>query len=245
MPRKRRLVNGASVSAYVRFLHPSKPFRDKYLAEYDKARIGDLSVLGKEEKTIQRRPVLCVLATHQDYTGESFHVAIRNIKVESKGPPDDFFDQVAPPEAGEERRNSGPAADNTEEVPNPYIGGGFILKMTPQQQCEDDDNEPAPENVPRQEARQADCQYGEWSFDGIDNRLVGNHSNTGASFVGMSKEKVSVLSPLNLFFIIFPTDYIKNIILPKTNESLSEACNFGEFIVFYRTMVHDGIKARL
>jgi hypothetical protein len=96
----------------------------------------------------------------------------------------------------------------------------------------DDYNEPAPENVPRQEARQADCQYGEWGFDGIDNRHVGNHSNTGASFGGMSKEKVSVLSPLNLFFILFPTDFIKNIILPKTNESLSKECKFGEFIVF-------------
>jgi hypothetical protein len=48
----------------------------------------------------------------------------------------------------------------------------------------------------------------------------------------MSKEKVSVLSPLNLFFILFPTDFIKNITLPKTNESLSEECKFGEFIVF-------------
>jgi hypothetical protein len=61
---------------------------------------------------------------HQDFPGESFHVAIKNIKVESKGPPDDFFDQVAPPEAEEKQRNSGPAADNTEEVPNPYIRGG-------------------------------------------------------------------------------------------------------------------------
>jgi hypothetical protein len=47
----------------------------------------------------------------------------------------------------------------------------------------------------------------------------------------MSKENVSVILPLNLFFILFPTDFIKNIILPKTNESLSEACNSGEFIV--------------
>jgi hypothetical protein len=39
---------------------------------------------------------------------------------------------------------------------------------------------------------QADCQYGEWGFDGIDNEHVGIHSNTGALFVGMSKEKVSV-----------------------------------------------------
>jgi hypothetical protein len=124
MPRKKCLGNGASVSAYVRFIHPSKPFRDKYLAEYDKARIGDLSVFGREEKTVQRRTVLCVLLTQQDFPGESFYVAVRNIKVESEGPPDDFFDQMAPPEAGEERRNSGPAADNAEEVPNPYIGEG-------------------------------------------------------------------------------------------------------------------------
>jgi hypothetical protein len=59
----------------------------------------------------------------------------------------------------------------------------------------DDDNEPAPENVPRQEAMQAECQYGEWGFDGIDNRHVGNHSNTGASFVGMSKEKFPSFPP--------------------------------------------------
>jgi hypothetical protein len=124
MPRKKCLSNGASVSAYLQFSHPSKPFCNKYLAEYDKARIRDLSVFGREEKMIQRHQVLCVLVKHQDFPGESFHVAKKNIKVESKGLPDDFFDQVAPPEAGEKQRNSGPAADNTEEVPNPYIRGG-------------------------------------------------------------------------------------------------------------------------
>jgi hypothetical protein len=62
--------------------------------------------------------------THQDFPGESFYVAVRNTKVESKGPPDVFFDQVAPPEAGEEQCNGEPVAENTEEVPNLYIGGG-------------------------------------------------------------------------------------------------------------------------
>jgi hypothetical protein len=157
-PEKKRLGNGASVSAFVRFLHPSKPFHDKYLAEYDKARIGDLSVFGREEKTIKRRQILCVLVTHQDFPGESFYVAVRNTKVESEGLPDDFFDQVAPPEAGEEQRNIEPAADNTEEVPNPYIGGvHFEDDTTAAMRARgievDDYNEPAPENVPRQEAR--------------------------------------------------------------------------------------------
>jgi hypothetical protein len=176
--------------------------------------------------------------THQDFPGESFYVAVRNAKVESEGPPDDFFDQVAPPEAGEEQCNGESAAENTEEVPNLYIGGGVHFEddttaaMRARGIKVDDDNEPASEILSRQDARQADCQYGEWGFDGIDNRCVGSHSNIGASFVGISVEKVSVLSPLNLFFILFPTDFIKNIILPKTNESLSEALDFGEFIVF-------------
>jgi len=91
MRRKKRLGNGASISCFAKFIHPSQPWRDKLVNNYTTACIQGLNVFGRQEMVVKRHKRVCVLIMHEDFPGQPFQVALGNITVESEGPKDDFF----------------------------------------------------------------------------------------------------------------------------------------------------------
>ena len=84
----------------------------------------------------------------------------------------------------------------------------------------DNDNDPAPENVPRQ---------GETNT-GIGNcrreviicpRKAGNLQNYFASFRHYSHDAILRMSLLQLFLVMFPEEYLEEVLIPDTNKGLS------------------------
>ena len=89
--RKKRLGNGASVSVLARYIHPSQPWKDKFVNNYDKARANGLGVIGREAKIIKRKETDCVLLSHIDFPGQVFHVALQRVVVVEEGPESELF----------------------------------------------------------------------------------------------------------------------------------------------------------
>ncbi len=61
--------------------------REKLVNSYQKARMKDLKIVGKEEKVIQRKSRMCYLVTKaDDFPDITFHVAVANFKVKTAAP---------------------------------------------------------------------------------------------------------------------------------------------------------------
>ena len=72
----------------------------------------------------------------------------------------------------------------------------------------DDDNDPAPENVPRQ--GENTTRTGNWRREGvICPRKAGNLQNSFASFRHYSHDAILRMSLLQLFLVMFPEDYLE------------------------------------
>lgn len=48
----------------------------------------------------------------------------------------------------------------------------------------------------------------------------------------MTLEGASLLTPVQLFLLLFPVDYIKNVIIKNLNEKHELETSFGEFLVY-------------
>ena len=72
--------------------------------------------------------------------------------------------------------------------------------MTTQGMEVDDDNEPAPENIPQPNEPLQQSVFSEnWGFEGIDFHRASGGYNMGASLNGVMQEAAGYLSPLSLF----------------------------------------------
>ena len=93
----------------------------------------------------------------------------------------------------------------------------------------DDDNNTAPENVSRQ--GEITTGTGNWRREGIIcPSKAGNLQNSFASFRHYSHDAILRMSLLQLFFIMFPEDYIEEVLIPETNKGLSVTMDLQEYI---------------
>ena len=93
----------------------------------------------------------------------------------------------------------------------------------------DDDNDPAPEGVPRQGENTTGT--GNWRREGvICPRKAGNLQNSFASFRHYSHDSILPMSLLQLFLVMFPEDYLEEVLIPDTNKGLSVSMDLQEYI---------------
>ena len=94
----------------------------------------------------------------------------------------------------------------------------------------DDDNTPAPENIPRPNDQPTNGFFGGWGHDGVckRRRLNGDKSNARI------KNFPEIVTPtmLQIFEIFFPMGYVKEVILPETNKELSPPLSYGGFLIW-------------
>ena len=81
----------------------------------------------------------------------------------------------------------------------------------------DDDNYPAPDNVPIQ--GETTTNTGSWRRVGIIcPRKASNLQNYFASFRNYSHDAIFCMSLLQLFLIMFPEDYLEEVLIPDINK---------------------------
>ena len=91
------------------------------------------------------------------------------------------------------------------------------------------DKDPAPENVPRQ--GKTTTGTGNWRREGIIcSRKAGNLQNYFASFRNYSHDAILCMSFLQLFLVMFPEDYLEEVLIPETNKGPSVPMDLQEYI---------------
>ena len=92
-----------------------------------------------------------------------------------------------------------------------------------------DDNDPSPENFPRQD--ETTSGTGNWRREGIlCPRKSGNLQHSFTSFRHYSYDAILRMSLLHLFLILFPEDYLEEVLMPETNKGLSVPMDIQDFI---------------
>ena len=91
------------------------------------------------------------------------------------------------------------------------------------------DNYPAPENVPQQ--GENTTRTDNWRRAGIIcPRKAGNLQNSFASFRHYSHDAILLMSLLQLFLVMLPEEYLEEVLIPNTNRGLSVPMDLQEYI---------------
>jgi hypothetical protein len=214
---------GAMGTILTKFIHPSENVRAKHLNLDKRGHSTIILLVGKESKKVNRKDQECYIFRSDDYPNVLLHAVKRYVKVTHEGPPEEFFDMddngPNKPEAtvGEERAMPPRTHVLDEELQNFVALGANI----------DDDNLPAPENVPtistptQQPGRSSNAVFPEdgWGFQGKCPRKADNNMNRGPS-IGAPPETWSMMSKLQFFLLLFPIAYCKAVIITEMNKKL-------------------------
>lgn len=206
---------GAVCSAPLKYVKPSKIIETKYPTLAPKQRLEGLLAIRKEVRSLNHREQLCVIFRHDDFPNEELFCHERWCKVEAEGPSTQLFGEVPAEEAKE-------AQEEAEELPEEVTRNSATVEDVGLIRNEgfgvDDDNDPAPENVPTEGETVTDNQT--WGWSGICHRKSTNIANTPARLNGMSGIEVKSMSYLSMFLCFFPLNYLHEVLLKQLNVSL-------------------------
>ena len=238
-PRKMTMGKGAKVSCLMKYLHPSKHIRDKYPNLTAQQRLEGMVVVRQEMKRITRKERMALVVTHDDFHDDDglieLHGYLRWFTLVAEGPPEFFFDRDA--DSGEKE---GERQEQEQQQPMPEavrrIDQRGHVNTTDLNQLRgvvdiDDDNEPAPENIPPAAASAQSDIFKGWEHDGVCHRRRLNPNNSRASLKNFPRDVVP--NRVQLFEHFFPKEYVKEVIIPETNKHLGDnPLTFGEFLRF-------------
>ena len=231
-PRKKlRCGIGAQCWVYIKYMHPQKVVREFYKNYTSRDRMNDLLVIGREVKTVKGNLKMCVLFRHSSFENVTLYCTKQYAgHVVKEGDEAGIFDQVGdlqhpteevPEQADEEGRSDGDdipegifnlSGANSEDISH-VRNLGFTV---------DDDNDPAPENIPDNQPLPNTNQT--WGCTGMDYRAQANVMNVNPNL----EHRLSDLQPdldsltlASLFMTFFPTNFLFDVILKATNKTLN------------------------
>ena len=229
-PPKKRLGKGAMVSVTFSRLHPGNVRERKYPALRSGHDVTGLKVVGLGRKLIRGKEEDVVLLEND--SGTLFWCKRKgSAKVDVEGPLEDFFGDGG---------LAVPAARDDYEEPVELPAGiqdalanhrTTEVEVDPAEVEVDDDNAPAPENVPVNN----DLVNFESIFDGWGHPATCYRRQTGVSNVNPKLNSFSATdtdpSLIDVFKVLFMPKYIKEVLLPQTNINLtSSPLSYGEFL---------------
>ena len=233
---------GAECSVMVRFLHPAKRVSKVLTNRTANDRLTDLLAIRREEKRVKSRTQLCVVFRHDLFPNEEVYCVVRFCKVLKEGSSEDVFplaavalpaDQFAQCPQGEEERVELPAGHEhfrgTSEDIAIMRGLGFDV---------DDDNMPAPENVPTPNEREATAELYEgqsWGWDGFCERRSNGFTNSNPFIRGLQEHLMYHMSYM-MMFLVFSPKLLVQMVIKETNKKLikegKRELTYGEFLLF-------------
>ena len=176
---------GAIVLALLRFIYPSKHICNKFPNVVQDQQLENCVTIRQEVKKVSQKEQLVLVGHHEDFTNpDDSYIELHGVKqywkVSQEGHPDYVFDAIA---TTDEKANSQEEALMPEAV-SEHINGNSRTTETIQGLCNvvdvDDDNEPAPENIPQSTDPTSSLLNTEWGHSGFCNRKSLTMPNNGA-----------------------------------------------------------------
>ena len=170
-----RLGEGARCSCLVKFIRPSKDVAAALVNPEPGRRVEDLTAVSREATTRGGKTFVAIFFRSSTIPG-LLHAAERWVKVEEEGPPDQLWEDAAPAEAPATAYIDERGEDIADFVFNAQNRAEDIALVRNMGFEVDDDNDPAPENVPDANAPPVNggvlLEGQEWGWDGIDRRAM-------------------------------------------------------------------------
>ena len=231
--RKLRCGIGAQCWVYLKYMHPQKEIREFYKNWTSQDKMRDLLVIGREVRSVRGKQKMCVLFRHSSFENVTLYCTKQyGGHVVKEGDEAGIFDRVAniqlpieePPQQVEEATN-----DDGDEIPEGIFN---LTGANSEDICHvrnlgftvDDDNDPAPENIPDNQPVPNTNQT--WGWNGIDYRAQANVINVNPTLshgLPNLQPDPDSLSLASLFMTFFPTTFLFDIILKATNKNINEA----------------------
>ena len=163
-----------------------------------------------------------------DGTSIELYTVKRYWKVHENGDPELRFD-VAPTNdgGGEQEEEQSPLPAAVEE----HLNGKTENTIEALQDVVDidDDNQPAPENVPQASEGDTESIFGAWEYTGFCNHCIQNIPNHPAK-LNFPLDKMEKDNFVQLFLGLFPNNVLKTII-SETNKTISgDPLSYGELL---------------
>lgn len=225
---------GATCTVLTRFIHPSEHVRQKH-KNLDKGHRTLVLLVGVDTKKVRRKLQEVYTFRSDDFNDvdELLYAVKRNVRVLTEGAAEHIFlpkDQPSPSESVTTNRN-----DDEDETSMPLRTGVLAEEIQTFKAAGvivDDDNEPAPENVPAPTTSASTGIFKEWGFTGFCYRRSNGHRNVGAH-MNRSRDDLETMTRLDYFMSMFPIEHIKTVMLPQMNKKIGpgrEPIQFGEYM---------------
>ena len=256
MPRKtKRAGVGAKCSVIIRFVHPSREVSKVIQNSSANERLNDLLLIKEDRRNVNHRESTCYVFRHEKFESIELYAAKRLVKIEVEGPEDGFFGKVHDSSTTISNVNTTATSNLNGGVSNgTNIGEGEIIDpvVFNTRNCKediamvrslgmtvDDDNDPAPENIPdltsiteRQISSVEDLYPGQsWGWNGFDERKKENFVKTEPKINGLSGIALEGVCFVKMFLLFFPNCII-NLIIKETSKKMEVGVIYGEFLRF-------------
>ena len=185
--KKKIMGLGAKVSVFMKYLHPSEHIRQRFPNAEKNHHLTGCIIKGKDEKTVNRRKQKVILIEHDDFKKDGdpilLYATYRWFTVTEEGPKEGFFETVTQEEAFDNPLSEEFFPEETPEAAfridkNIQISDGDLAEISDAIGI-DNDNEPAPENIPKTNEI-INSVFKEWGHDGICFRRVNDVNNVSA-----------------------------------------------------------------
>ena len=238
-----RLGEGARCSCLVKFIRPSKDVAAALVNPEPGRRVEDLTAVSREATTRGGKTFVAIFFRSSTIPG-LLHAAERWVKVEEEGPPDQLWEDAAPAEAPATAYIDERGEDIADFVFNAQNRAEDIALVRNMGFEVDDDNDPAPENVPDANAPPVNggvlLEGQEWGWDGIDRRaMLQGAMYNGPSFTNDWSPKGKPF--IEIFLHFFPCYFLEVTIVEATNSALlavnAAQTTYGELLRYIGMML--------
>jgi hypothetical protein len=239
---------GARCDILLKYLHPQVLINSKIPKDgwTHKQELTDCVVVSRETKNIDRKAKVVIVVKHTSFGDSVIYCAERYAKVKVQGGPDGFFN----------KKLDLPIIANAPtfaigDLDKP-IDTSVIDKMGRSTRSEDialarsqgldvdDDNEPAPENIPAAGARidnTTNLHGQEWGWGGTCHRKTKHHLDVDPQILNYSRSDLCNQTKLDMFLLFFPIDYFEDVLVKETSLTLVRQAHnplsMGELVRFF------------
>ena len=212
-----RAVVSSFASVMSKFVHPSKPIFNKYPSWPKNHKLQGVVLAEVDAKVVGQgaNEILVFVFTHSNFTNQNFYSDKRYIHVNKEGEEDSLFvlvEDVVPtaitggigPLVDDGNNYTGGAEANDDSILLSGCTSNIRLEHMVELRCQgiaiNDDNDPAPDNVPIQ--GETIDGTGNWMREGIIcSRRAGNLQNNFASFRHYPHDAILCMSLLQFFLL--------------------------------------------
>ena len=226
------LGEGAKCSILLKRLHPQNIIREVAPVYNTNERLSDCTVIKQETTKRNGKSFMAVYVSHPHFEGRVLYSAKKWAVVTEEGDRNKLFDAAPSAAPADDIAKDGVPID-----PSIFRLGNHaedIAIARNQGFHVDDDNDPAPENIP-----QADDTV-ETDTGLFPTQRWGVHSHVDPMVNDGFKQPpgfrdgfyIKNASLLDIFCLFFPITWLKTVLIPQTNLNLTSAITFGELLRF-------------